>query len=115
MTPSSAPPRSTNSACRWRAAVCTLAFPMHRGGSDMGVNIPGNEFSGGEPYSPVDRIERRFEFTDNLSLVRGRHTFKIGADINILQLRSSKPQIFQLDFGGDVNFGGLSASTFGFP
>jgi hypothetical protein len=85
------------------------------GGSDIGVNIPGYAYFGREPYSPVDRIERRFEFTDNLSLVRGRHTFKVGVDANVLQLRSSKSQIFQLDFGGDVNFGGISASTFGFP
>src|SRR5271168_1969316 len=92
-----------------------FGFSDAPGGSDIGVNIPGYGYFGREPYSPVDRIERRFEFTDNLSLVRGRHTFKIGADINILQLRSAKSQIFQLDFGGDVNFGGLSASTFGFP
>lgn len=92
-----------------------FGFSDAPGGSDIGVNIPGYAYFGREPYSPVDRIERRFEFTDNLSLVRGAHTFKIGADINIVQLRSSKPQIFQLDFGGDVNFGGLSASTFGFP
>jgi hypothetical protein len=85
------------------------------GGSNIGVNIPGYAYFGREPYSTVDRIERRFEFTDNVSLVRGHHTFKIGADANLLQLRSSKAQIFELDFGGDVNFGGLSASTFGFP
>src|SRR5271168_347180 len=92
-----------------------FGFSDAPGGSDIGVNIPGYGYFGREPYSPVDRIERRFEFTDNLSLVRGNHTFKIGADANVLQLRSAKSQIFQLDFGGDVNFGGLSASTFGFP
>ncbi|MGC0779453.1 MAG: carboxypeptidase regulatory-like domain-containing protein, partial [Candidatus Acidiferrum sp.] len=85
------------------------------GGSDIGVNIPGYAYFGREPYSTVDRIERRFEFTDNTTLTRGRHTFKIGEDINIIQLRSKKQQIFQLDFGGDVNFGGLPADTFGLP
>src|SRR5713226_6115775 len=84
-------------------------------GSDIGVNIPGFAYFGREPYSTVDRIERRFEFTDNFTLVRGRHTFKMGADINLIQLRSKKAQIFELDFGGVVNFGGFSASTFGFP
>jgi outer membrane receptor for ferrienterochelin and colicin len=63
----------------------------------------------------VDRIERRFEFTDNLSMVRGKHTFKMGGDFNVIQLRSAKAQIFELDFGGDVNFGGFAASNFGFP
>ena len=85
------------------------------GGSDIGVNIPGFAYFGREPYSTVDRIERRFEFTDHLTLVRGGHTFKIGGDYNLIQLRSKKAQIFELDFGGDVNFGGFAASTFGFP
>src|SRR5277367_4851767 len=85
------------------------------GGGDIGVNIPGYAYFGREPYSTVDRIERRFEFTDNVSLVRGKHTFKMGGDFNLIQLRSGKAQIFELDFGGDVNFGGLSASTFGLP
>src|SRR5713226_2783049 len=84
-------------------------------GDRIGVNIPGYAYIGREPYSPVNRIERRFEFTDNASLVRGRHTFKMGGDFNLIQLRSKKAQIFELDFGGVVNFGGFSASTFGFP
>ncbi len=85
------------------------------GGGNIGVNIPGYGYFGREPYSTVDRIERRFEFTDNVTLVRGKHTIKLGGDANVVQLRSAKAQIFQLDFGGDVNFGGFSASTFGFP
>src|SRR6266849_471911 len=39
----------------------------------------------------------------------------MGGDVNLIQLRSKKQQIFQLDFGGDVNFGGLAASNFRFP
>src|SRR5438552_2816775 len=92
-----------------------FGFSQLPGGSDIGVNIPGFAYFGREPYSTVDRIERRFEFTDNVSMVRGKHTFKMGGDINLIQLRSAKAQIFELDFGGDVNFGGFSASTFGFP
>jgi hypothetical protein len=92
-----------------------FGFSQLPGGDQIGVNIPGFAYFGREPYSTVDRIERRFEFTDNVTLVRGNHTFKIGADTNVIQLRSSKKQIFELDFGGDVNFGGFSASTFGFP
>ena len=78
------------------------------GGSDIGVNIPGFAYFGREPYSTVDRIERRFQFADNVTLTRGRHTFKIGADSSLIQLRSAKQQIFELDFGGDVNFGGIT-------
>src|ERR1700676_1033616 len=92
-----------------------FGFSQLPGGSNIGVNIPGYAYFGREPYSTVDRIERRNEFTDQVSVIRGRHTFKFGGDFNLIQLRSSKAQIFELDFGGDVNFGGLSASTFGFP
>jgi len=82
------------------------------GGSALAVNIPGYAYFGREPYSTVDRIERRYEFTDNVSVVRGNHTFKFGGDYNLVQLRSAKQQIFELDFGGVANFGGLSASNF---
>jgi len=85
------------------------------GGSDIGVNIPGYAYFGREPYSTVDRIERRFQFTDNVTLVRGSHTFKMGGDFNLVQLRSGKAQIFELDYGGVVNFGGLAVSNFGLP
>src|SRR5712664_3372005 len=92
-----------------------FGFSQLPGGSNIGVNIPGVAYFGREPYSTVDRIERRTEFTDQVSVIRGRHTFKFGGDYNLIQLRSTKAQIFELDFGGDVNFGGLAASTFGFP
>ncbi len=85
------------------------------GGSDVGVNIPGYAYFGREPYSTVDRIERRFEFTDNATITRGRHTLKFGGDFNLLQLRSKKQQIFELDFGGDVTFGAIAADSLGFP
>ena len=92
-----------------------FGFSQLPGGSNIAVNIPGFAYFGREPYSPVDRIERRFQFTDNVTLVRGKHTFKMGGDFNLIQLRSKKAQIFELDFGGVVNFGGLPASTFGLP
>jgi len=92
-----------------------FGFSPEPGGGDIGVNIPGYAYFGREPYSTVDRIERRFQFTDNGTITKGRHTFKVGVDFNFLQLRSAKQQIFELDFGGVVDFGGLSASTFGIP
>jgi Carboxypeptidase regulatory-like domain/TonB dependent receptor len=92
-----------------------FGFSELPGGSDIGVNIPGYAYFGREPYSTVDRIERRFQFTDNVTLVRGSHTFKVGGDFNLVQLRSGKAQIFELDYGGDVNFGGLAVSNFGLP
>lgn len=92
-----------------------FGFSQLPGGSNIAVNVPGFGYFGREPYSTVDRIERRTEFTDQATIIRGRHTFKFGGDYNLIQLRSSKAQIFELDFGGVANFGGLAASTFGFP
>src|SRR6266436_159302 len=85
-----------------------FGFSQLPGGSNIGVNIPGVAYFGREPYSTVDRIERRTEFADLISIIRGRHTFKFGGDFNLVQLRSSKAQIFELDFGAVVNFGGLN-------
>jgi hypothetical protein len=92
-----------------------FGFSELPGGGDIGVNIPGYAYFGREPYSTVDRIERRFQFTDHVSIVHGNHTFKMGGDFNLIQLRSGKAQIFELDYGGDVNFGGLAVSNFGLP
>jgi hypothetical protein len=85
-----------------------FGFSQLPGGSNIGVNIPGFAYFGREPYSTVDRIERRYQFTDVIAKSTGKHEFKFGADVNLIQLRSSKPQIFELDFGGDVNFGSIS-------
>ena len=90
-------------------------FSQLPGGSGLGVNITGFAFFGREPFSTEDRIERRFQWTDNLTWVKGRHTFKGGADINYIQLRSKKPQVFELNFGGVMNFGGLAASSLSLP
>jgi hypothetical protein len=92
-----------------------FGYSPAEGGSDIGVNIPGYAYFGREPYSTVDRIERRYQFADNGTITRGHHTFKVGVDFTLLQLRSSKQQIFELDFGGVVDFGGLATSTFGLP
>ncbi|MGH9773958.1 MAG: TonB-dependent receptor domain-containing protein [Candidatus Acidiferrales bacterium] len=90
-------------------------FSQLPGGSAVAVNIPGFAFFGREPFSTVDRIERRDEFTDNVTVVRGHHTIKFGGDFNLIQIRSNKPQVFELDFGGRFDFGALPGSLFGFP
>jgi hypothetical protein len=92
-----------------------FGFSQLPGGSDIGVNIPGYAYFGREPYSVVNRVERRFQFSDNVTVVRGNHTFKMGGDFSLLQFRTTKDQIFELDFGGVVNFGGLQVSNFGLP
>lgn len=85
------------------------------GGDQVGVNITGFAFFGREPFSTVDRIERRWQWSDNLSWIKGNHNFKFGTDTNLIQVRSKRSQIFELNFGGIFNFGGLSASDLSLP
>ena len=86
-------------------------FSQLPGGDQVAVNITGFAFFGREPFSTVDRIERRFQWTDNVTYVLGHHTLKTGVDTNLIQLRSKKTQIFELNFGGIFNFGSIGADN----
>jgi len=81
------------------------------GGDDPAMNVTGFAFFGREPFSTEDRTEFRYEWTDALTWTKGPHTFKFGGDVNLLQLTSTKAQIFTLNYGGVYAFGGLSASA----
>lgn len=76
-------------------------------GSGVGINIPGVAFLGREPFSPVHRVEQRYQFTDNFSITKGTHTFKWGADIHYLPLRAD----FPVNFGGLYNIGPQSIGS----
>jgi hypothetical protein len=84
-------------------------FSELAGGSGVGVNITGYAFFGREPFSTVDRIERRWQWQDSVTWTKGRHQFKFGGDVNLIQLRSKKTQIFELNFGGIYNFGSVGS------
>ncbi|HTS13189.1 MAG TPA: TonB-dependent receptor [Candidatus Limnocylindrales bacterium] len=81
------------------------------GGDLPAMNITGYAFFGREPFSTEDRIEKRYEWTDNLTWTKGGHTFKFGGDTNLLQLRSSKSEIFTLNYGGVYSFGSLDPGS----
>jgi len=81
------------------------------GGSFPADNIAGAAFLGREPFSTEDRIERRFQWTDDLTWTKGAHAFKFGADTNLVQLRSGASQVFTLNYGGVFDFGSLSAGS----
>jgi hypothetical protein len=81
------------------------------GGSDPAVNIPGYGYFGREPYSYIQRVEQRYQFTDNFSWTIGRHNTKFGVDFNYLPLTAT----FTVNYGGVYDFGPLSASDFEFP
>ena len=82
------------------------------GGGDVAVNILGFAHFGREPFSTVDRIERRWQGTSNQTWVLGHHTLKFGGDFNLVQLRGpANTQIFELNFGGLYNFSSLDPTA----
>lgn len=80
------------------------------GGSDPAINIPGFAYFGREPYSYIQRVEQRYQFTDNFSWTIGRHNTKFGVDVNYLPLTA----IFTVNYGGVYDFGSFSSSNLGF-
>ena len=77
-------------------------------GDAVAFNISGTAFIGRELFSPVVRSETRYEFTDNINIVKGSHSFKFGGDVAFVRIPEA---IFELNFAGLFNFGGLSAAT----
>ena len=80
------------------------------GGSDPAVNIPGYAYFGREPYSYIQRVEQRYQVTNNFSWSIGRHNTKFGVDFNYLPLTAT----FTVNYGGVYDFGTFSASSLGF-
>jgi hypothetical protein len=76
-------------------------------GDAVAANIAGTAFFGRELFSPVQRVENRFQIRDSLSWSHGKHLFKVGGDYNHIGVDAD----FQLNFAGLFNFGGLPAST----
>ncbi|HVF56029.1 MAG TPA: TonB-dependent receptor, partial [Pyrinomonadaceae bacterium] len=81
-------------------------FNSQNGGA-VAVNIPGTAFFGRELFSPVVRTENRYQYTDNINWVVGNHTFKFGGDAAFISVDA----VFELNFAGLFNFGGLTATT----
>jgi hypothetical protein len=77
-------------------------------GEAVAYNITGAAFIGRELFSPVIRTETRYEWTDNLSVVAGNHSFKFGGDFAFVRIPKA---IFELNFAGLFNFGEFSART----
>jgi len=86
-------------------------FSNQPGGDLPAVNITGFAFFGREPFATEDRTEKRYEWTDDLTWTKGTHTFKFGGDTNLIQLRSSKSEIFTLNYGGVYSFGSVDAGS----
>ena len=77
-------------------------------GEAVAFNISDTAFIGRELFSPVDRIEKRFQFIDNYNIVAGDHTIKFGGDVSFVRIPSA---LFELNFAGLFNFGPTTASN----
>src|SRR2546423_8645482 len=73
-------------------------------GDAVAFNISRTAFIGRELFSPVIRTETRYEWTDNINILVGNHTFKFGGDYAAVNIPSA---VFEVNFAGLVNFGGL--------
>ncbi len=72
------------------------------------IQIAGTAFIGSNPFSPVNRKERRFQFVDNVNWIVGNHSFKFGGDFNLINVDAR----FDLNFPGLFNFGNFDANPF---
>jgi hypothetical protein len=80
-------------------------------GSYPAVNIPGFAYFGREPYSYIQRTEKRYQFTDNFSWSIGRHDTKFGGDFNYLPINAT----FTVNYGGVYDFANVHARDLGLP
>jgi hypothetical protein len=71
------------------------------------IQISGAAFMGSNPFSPVDRTEKRYQFTDNVNFAVGNHNLKFGGDFNFIDITAR----FDLNFPGLFNFGSVAGST----
>lgn len=77
-------------------------------GEAVAFNISDTAFIGRELFSPVIRTETRYQWTDNINILAGNHSLKFGGDFAFVRIPEA---VFELNFAGLFNFGGLSATT----
>ena len=66
----------------------------------VALQIAGTGFIGSNPFSPVNRVERRHQIRDNVTWSSGNHTMKFGGDFNWV----SGEARFELNFPALFNF-----------
>ncbi len=83
------------------------------GGNDPAMDITGYAYLGREPYSYEQRVEKRYQFTDNFSWSLGRHDTKFGVDFNYIPIQAT----FTVNYGGVYDIANIPDSEmplFGF-
>lgn len=84
----------------------------------VALQITGTGFMGANPFSPVNRVERRHQFRNNLTWVSGNHTMKFGGDVSLISGKArfelNFPALFnfsQQAAGGLVSVGGVACDS----
>ncbi len=77
------------------------------------INVPGYADMGdSDIFQPQIRKDNTFQFTDNLVWVKGRHTWKFGADVRRLRLFYLVEDFGQGVFSFSDGFGSVSGAAF---
>ena len=82
-----------------------------------GISVTGYSRVGDPASLPIDRADNTFQFGDNLSLIRGANSIKIGGELRDLQL-NGYIEIYargQIDFTGALTNSGVGDLLLGLP
>jgi Carboxypeptidase regulatory-like domain len=102
----------------WREQLVSALDPACEGACDREdeggptIEVSGVASLGRQRFTPTPRNNIRYQFVDTLSYSRGRHLFKAGADVSIVQ---GLDQALPLHFGGRYIFTGFAATPGAFP
>jgi hypothetical protein len=82
-----------------------------------GIDVTGYSNVGDAISLPIDRANNTFQVADNLTLVRGVHTLKIGGEFRALQLNGYIEEYSrgQIDFEGALTGAGIGDLLMGLP
>jgi hypothetical protein len=82
-----------------------------------GISVTGYSNVGDAISLPIDRADNTFQLADNLTLIRGAHSIKIGAELRDLQLNGYIEEYArgQIDFSGALTGTGIGDLLLGLP
>ena len=82
-----------------------------------GIAVTGYSNVGDAISLPIDRSDNTFQLADNLTLIRGEHTMKIGGELRDLQLNGYIEEYArgQIDFSGALTGTGIGDLLLGLP
>src|SRR6185312_2928652 len=82
-----------------------------------GINVTGFSRAGDVAALPIDRADNTYQLGDNLTLLRGAHSIKIGGEVRALQL-NGYVEVYsrgQMNFTGALTNSGIGDLLLGLP